>query len=135
MEREQLLQNNSQFADQMVVRKLSTRHDGKREAYLTKCQVAVDGKIVDAPENHGILTVFNLKSKRYEVKFLRSRQSEMCSPKIIDGGIDKFRNRRFGWMLQRNINANRLTNEIRLRRGLLHDGCRQGHGGSLQCRR
>lgn len=63
----QLLQNNTQFVGYTMVRKLSMRHDGVHEVYLTKCQAAVDGKIEDAPGNYGILTVFNLKSKRYEV--------------------------------------------------------------------
>lgn len=133
MERKQLIQNNSQFAGRMVVRKLSTRHDGEREVYLTKSKAVVDSKRKDMPEELGILTVFNLKSKRYvvdgssrkrvpdfieEVKFLRSRQSDKHFPKVIDCGIEKVGNRRFGWMLQQNINANSLTNEIKLQRGL-----------------
>ncbi len=133
MERKQLLQNNSQFAGRKVVRKLSTRHDGEREVYLTKSKAVVDGKTEDAPENLGILTVFNLKSERYEVdgssrkrvpdfieevKFLRSRQADKHFPKVIDCGIEKVGNRRLGWMLQQNINANSLTNEIKLQRGL-----------------
>lgn len=133
MERKQLLQNNSQFAGREVVRKLSTRHDGEREVYLTKSKAVVDGKTEDALENLRILTVFNLKSKRYgvdgssrkrvpdfieEVKFLRSRQSDKHFPKVIDCGIEKVGNRRLGWMLQQNINANSLTNEIKLQRGL-----------------
>lgn len=133
MERKQLLQNNSQFAGRKVVRKLSTRHDGEREVYLTKSKAVVDGKAEDAPENLGILTVFNLKSERYEVdgssrkrvpdfieevKFLRSRQADKHFPKVIDCGIEKVGNRRLGWMLQQNINANSLTNEIKLQRGL-----------------
>lgn len=133
MERKQLIQNNSQFAGRMVVRKLSTRHDGEREVYLTKSKAVVDSKRKDMPEELGILTVFNLKSKRYvvdgssrkrvpdfieEVKFLRSRQSDKHFPKVIDCGIEKVANRRFGWMLQQNINANSLTNEIKLQRGL-----------------
>lgn len=133
MERKQLLQNNSQFAGRMVVRKLSTRHDGEREVYLTKCPAVVGGESEDAPENLGILTVFNLKSKRYEVvgssrkrvpdfieevKFLRSRQSDKYFPKVIDCGIEKIGNKRLGWMLQPKIDANSLTNEIKLQRGL-----------------
>lgn len=133
MERKQLIQNNSQFAGRMVVRKLSTRHDGEREVYLTKSKAVVDSMRKDMPEELGILTVFNLKSKRYvvdgssrkrvpdfieEVKFLRSRQSDKHFPKVIDCGIEKVGNRRFGWMLQQNINANSLTNEIKLQRGL-----------------
>lgn len=133
MERKQLIQNNSQFAGRMVVRKLSTRHDGEREVYLTKSKAVVDSMRKDMPEELGILTVFNLKSKRYvvdgssrkrvpdfieEVKFLRSRQSDKHFPKVIDCGIEKVANRRFGWMLQQNINANSLTNEIKLQRGL-----------------
>lgn len=129
----QLLKINSQFAGREVVRKLSTRHDGEREVYLTKSKAVVDGKTEDALENLRILTVFNLKSKRYgvdgssrkrvpdfieEVKFLRSRQSDKHFPKVIDCGIEKVGNRRLGWMLQQNINANSLTNEIKLQRGL-----------------
>lgn len=135
MERKQLLQNNSQFAGRKVVRKLSTRHDGEREVYLTKSKAVVDGKTEDAPENLGILTVFNLKSERYEVdgssrkrvpdfieevKFLRSRQADKHFPKVIDCGIEKVGNRRLGWMLQQNINANSLTNEIKLQRGAVY---------------
>lgn len=129
----QLIKINSQFAGRMVVRKLSTRHDGEREVYLTKSTVVVDGETEDAPENLGILTIFNLKSKRYEVdgssrkrvpdfieevKFLRSRQSDKYFPRVIDCGIEKVGNIRLGWMLQQNINANSLTNEIKLQRGL-----------------
>ena len=129
----QLLKINSQFAGRKLVRKLSTRHDGEREVYLTKSLAIVDGETEDASERYGILTVFNLKSKRYEVdgslrkrvpdfieevKFLRSRQSDKYFPKVIDCGIEKVGNRRLGWMLQQNINANSLTNEIKLQRGL-----------------
>ncbi len=128
-----LIRNNSQFVGRMVVRKLSARHDGVREVYLTKCPAVVEGETEYAPENYGILTVFNLKSKRYEVdgasrkrvpdfieevKFLRSRQSDKHFPKVIDCGIEKVGNRRLGWMLQQNIDANSLTNEIKLQRGL-----------------
>ena len=128
-----LLKINSQFTGQRVVHKLSTRHDGEREVYLTKCEAVVDGETDDAPENYRILTVFNLKSKRYEsdgsshkrvsdfieeVKFLRSRQSDKCFPRIIDCGIEKVGRRRLGWMLQPKIDANSLTNEIKLQRGL-----------------
>lgn len=134
MERgKQLLQNSSQFAGRMVVRKLSTRHDGVREVYLTKCPAVVDGETEDALESYGILTVFDLKSTRYEVdgasrkrvpdfieevKFLRTRQSDKYFPRFIDCGIEKVGNKRLGWMLQQNINANSLTNEIRLQKGL-----------------
>lgn len=112
MERKQLLQNISQFASLKVVRKLSTRHDGEREVYLTKSKAVIDGVREDVPENHKILTVFNLKSKRYnvdgssskrvpdfieEVRFLRSRQSEKYFQKVIDCGIEKVGNRRLGW--------------------------------------
>lgn len=128
----QLLKINSQFAGQIVVSKLSSRHDGEREVYLTKSNVAVDGETEDA-QNIGILTVFNLKSKRYEVdgssrkrvpdfieevKFLRSRQSDKYFSKVIECGIEKVGNRRLGWMLQPKIDANSLTNEIKLQRGL-----------------
>lgn len=133
MERKQLLQNNSKFAGYTVVRKLNTRHDGEREVYLTISKAVVDCVREDVPEELGILTVFNLKSKRYEVdgssrkrvpdfieeaKFLRNRQSDKYFPRIIDYGIEKVGNRRLGWMLQQNINANSLTNEIKLQRGL-----------------
>lgn len=133
MERKQLLQNNSQFAGWIVDRKLSTRHDGEREVYLTKSKAVVDGVREDVPDELGVLTVFNLKSKRYEVdgssrkrvpdfieevKFLRSRQSDKYFPSVIDCGIEKVGNRRLGWMLQPKIDANSLTNEIKLQRGL-----------------
>lgn len=128
-----LIRNNSLFAGRKVVRKLNTRHDGEREVYLTKSKAVVDGEIEDAPENYRTLTVFNLKSKRYEVdeslrkrvpdfieevKFLRNRQSDRYFPRIIYCGIEKVGNRRLGWMVQQNINANSLTNEIKLQRGL-----------------
>ncbi|MDE5629377.1 MAG: AAA family ATPase [Muribaculaceae bacterium] len=128
----QLLKINSQFAGRTVVRKLSTRHDGVREVYLTKSNAVVDG-MADPPENLAILTVFNLKSKRYEVdgssrkrvpdfieevKFLRSRHSDKYFPRLIDCGIEKVGNRRLGWMLQPQIDANSLTNEIKLQTGL-----------------
>lgn len=133
MSHSSLIKINSQFAGYTVVRKLNMRHDGEREVYLTKCEAVVDGKTEDAPENYGILTVFNFKSKRYEVdgasrkrvpdfieevKFLRSRQSDKYFPTVIDCGIEKVGNRRLGWMLQPKIDANSLTNEIKLQRGL-----------------
>lgn len=133
MERKQLLQNNSQFVGYTLVRKMSEYHDGEREVYLTKCQAIVDGDMEDVPENHGILTVFNLKSKRYEVdgsarkrvpdfieevRFLRSRKSGSNIPRIIDCGIERVGGKRLGWIMQPNINANSLTNEIKLQRGL-----------------
>ena len=122
----QLLKINSRFAGRVVVRKLSTRHDGVREVYLTKWQEGVSEKL-------GILTVFNLKSKRYEVdgasrkrvpdfieevKFLRNRQSDRYFPRVIDCGIERVGTVRLGWMLQHNIDANSLTKEIKLQRGL-----------------
>ncbi|MBD5415472.1 MAG: AAA family ATPase [Bacteroides sp.] len=122
----QLLKINSRFAGRVVVRKLSTRHDGVREVYLTKWQEGVLEKL-------GILTVFNLKSKRYEVdgasrkrvpdfieevKFLRNRQSDRYFPRVIDCGIERVGTVRLGWMLQHNIDANSLTKEIKLQRGL-----------------
>lgn len=122
----QLLKINSRFAGRVVVRKLSTRHDGVREVYLTKWQEGVSEKL-------GILTVFNLKSKRYEVdgaarkrvpdfieevKFLRNRQSDRYFPRVIDCGIERVGTGRLGWMLQHNIDANSLTKEIKLQRGL-----------------
>lgn len=129
-----LIRNNSQFADRRVVRKLSTRHDGEREVYLTQSKAVVDGAREDVQENFGILTVFNLKSKRYEVDgasrkrvpdfieevaFLRSCNDHSVGfAKVIDCGIEKVGRRRLGWMLQQNINANSLTNEIKLQRGL-----------------
>ncbi len=129
----QLLKNDSQFAGYTVVRKLSEHHDGEREVYLTKCQAIVDGDIEDVPENHGILTVFDLKSKRYEVdgsarkrvpdfieevRFLRSRKPGSNFPRIIDCGIEKTGCKKLGWVMQPNIVANSLTDEIRLQRGL-----------------
>lgn len=129
----QLLKINSQIAGQMVVSKLSSRHDGEREVYLTKSNAVVDGETEDASESYGILTVFNLKSKRYEVdgssrkrvpdfieevKFLRSQQTYKYFPSVIDCGIEKVGDRRLGWMLQPKIDANSLTNEIKLQRGL-----------------
>lgn len=129
----QLLKINSQIAGQMVVSKLSSRHDGEREVYLTKSNAVVDGETEDALESYGILTVFNLKSKRYEVdgssrkrvpdfieevKFLRSQQTYKYFPSVIDCGIEKVGDRRLGWMLQPKIDANSLTNEIKLQRGL-----------------
>ena len=126
MEQKQLLKINSRFAGRVVVSKLSTRHDGVREVYLTKWQEGVSEKL-------GILTVFNLKSKRYEVdgaarkrvpdfieevKFLRNRQSDRYFPRVIDCGIERVGTVRLGWMLQHNIDANSLTKEIKLQRGL-----------------
>lgn len=129
----QLLKINSQFADRIVVRKLSTRHDGEREVYLTKSKAIVDDETEDIPENYSILTVFNLIAKRYEnykssrkrvpdfieeIRFLRSRQSDNYFPKVIDCGVEKVGKRRLGWMLQPQIDANSLTNEIKLQQGL-----------------
>lgn len=132
MERKQLLKNRSQFAGYKVVRKLSTRHDGEREVYLVKYQAIDSDEVDDAQECDGILTVFNLNAKRYkvdgtarkhvpdfieEVKFLRSRKSE-CFPEVVDCGIGKASKNRLGWILQKYIDANTLTNEIRMQRGL-----------------
>lgn len=129
----QLLMNDSRFAGHKVVRKLSTRHDGEREVYLARCSDEPDSETADAPENFRIITVFDLKSKRYsngstsrkrvpdfinEVKFLRGRQSGKYFPKLVDCGIDKVGNRRLGWMSQQYSDAYSLTNEIKLQRGL-----------------
>lgn len=131
-----MLNNNSEFAGCTVVRKLSEHHDGEREVYLVKCQAIVDGGMEDKPENYGILTVFNLKSTRYdvdgsarkrvpdfieEVRFLRSRKPGSNFPRIIDCGIEKVGSKKLGWIMQPNIVANSLTDEIRLQRGLCMD--------------
>lgn len=125
----QMLKNNSQFAGYKVVRKLSSRHDGEREVYLVNLQSGDDSGSGDATEEEGILTVFNLKAKRYEVdgtarkrvpdfieevNFLRNCKPGGCFPEIIGCGIEKAGKNRFGWMLQRRIDAISLTDGIRM---------------------
>ena len=129
----QLIKNDSQFAGLTVVGKLSTRHAGEREVYLVKFRHPADDSAEDASESQGILTVFNLSSKRYdvdgttrkrvpdfieEVKFLRSVQSDRCFPVVIDCGIENVGHHRLGWMLQPKINAESLTDRLRLASGL-----------------
>ena len=63
----QLLKINSQIAGQMVVSKLSSRHDGEREVYLTKSNAVVDGETEDALESYGILTEIGRASCRERV--------------------------------------------------------------------
>lgn len=129
MRRKQLVQNNSQFAGYEVVRKLSTRHNEEREVYLVKCQSDSGCEQGDTLDGVGILTVFNLKAKRYEVdgvarkrvpdfieevKFLRECKSVGCFPEIIDCGIEKVGKKRLGWMVQRHVDGISLTDAIHM---------------------
>lgn len=129
----QLLKNKSQFAGYTVVRKLSTRHDGEREVYLVRSKSIADREQDDALDSDSILTVFNLKTKRYEVdgtarkrvpdfieevNFLRNCNPRVGLQKVLDCGIEKVGKNRFGWMLQQYIDATTLTAEIRMQKGL-----------------
>lgn len=112
----QLLENNSQFAGYTVVRKLSMRHDGVREVFLAKPRSVIEGTNEDSEELYAVLTVFNLKSKRYavdgssrkrvpdfieEVAFLRSRgESSNGFARVVDCGITKVGKMRLGWIAQ-----------------------------------
>lgn len=133
MEQEQLLQDGSVFADCLVIRKLSNRHNGEREVYLVKSSREVNDRLPEEPDHCGVLTVFNLKSNRYkiegsarkrtpdfieEVRFLRSRPTSAHFAKVVDFGIERSGKLRLGWMLQHTLEAKTLKSEILLQNGL-----------------
>lgn len=121
----QLLKDKDIFVKYMVTEKVNQHHDGEREVYR-----AYDTQ----RDKEFVLIVYNLGCKRYEsegivrkkvpdfideVAFLRNCSDlSVGFAKVVDCGIDKVGNIRLGWMLQQNINANSLTNEIKLQQGL-----------------
>ncbi len=119
MKNNPILQNNSQFAGYHVVGKLSTNHDGDREVYFAK----------DSANKAVVIVVYNLKSSRYlcknvsrkcvpdfieEVKICSTLKNK-CFPKILNRGIDKVGNRRFGWIAQQFVDGKSLANEMQQR--------------------
>lgn len=121
----QLLKDKDIFVKYMVTEKVNQHHDGEREVYR-----AYDTQ----RDKEFVLIVYNLGCKRYEsegiarkkvpdfideVAFLRNCSDlSVGFAKVVDYGIEKVGNIRLGWMLQQNINANSLTNEIKLQQGL-----------------
>ncbi|MDE6339489.1 MAG: hypothetical protein K2K97_06855, partial [Muribaculaceae bacterium] len=119
-----LLRNNSQMAGQMVVRKLSTHHDGVREVYLTKCLKIFDGQTEDMPDHNGVLTVFNLESERYapmkedarkrmpdfidEVRFIKTHKGLKGIPQYVSSGICRHNGQRLAWMVQKWVAGNTM---------------------------
>ncbi len=114
-----LLKLHTTFAGYMVVEKLSQHHDGEREVYRT--YDTQSGKEL-------ALTVFNLKSKRYEVDGIARK----CQPDFIeevrfltslgfkcknfvhveDTGIYQKGSQRLGWMAQDWIHGDTLASAI-----------------------
>ncbi|MDE6669627.1 MAG: hypothetical protein K2K26_08085, partial [Muribaculaceae bacterium] len=89
----QIFEENDSFAGLTVRQKLSRHHDGEREVYLAS----------DAEGNNVVLTVFDLRSKRYtadrtevskrqpdfieEVRFLKNSTKVRGIPSFINSGI------------------------------------------------
>ena len=121
----QLLKDKDIFVKYMVTEKVNQHHDGEREVYR-----AYDTQ----RDKEFALIVYNLGCKRYESESIARKKvpdfiDEVafllnCSDlsvgfaKVVDCGIEKVGKRRLGWMLQPKIDANSLTNEIKLQRGL-----------------
>lgn len=121
----QLLKDKDIFVKYMVTEKVNQHHDGEREVYR-----AYDTQ----RDKEFVLIVYNLGCKRYESEGIARKKVpdfidevaflQNCSDlsvgfaKVVDCGIEKVGNIRLGWMLQQNINANSLTNEIKLQQGL-----------------
>lgn len=126
MEQKQILHNNSEFAGYTIVDKLSHRHDREREVY----------RAIDREGRSVVLTVFNIKSRRYavdrskrkfqpdfieEVRFYKEcaaagHKDIMGLPKYLGCSIDTYGHQRYGWVAQEFIDGNSLDVEI----------CRQG---------
>lgn len=124
-----MINNNSEFAGYKIVGKLSQHHDGVREVYQA---VDSDGRSV-------VLTVFNIKSRRYaadrstrkrqpdfidEVRFYKEcaaaagHKDVMGLPKYLGCGIDTHSHHRYGWLAQEFIDGNSLDAEI-IRQGVI----------------
>lgn len=129
----QLLDNDTLFAGHRVLRRLSARHGGEREVYAANVSPAESAAGEETAEYDAVLTVFNLKSKRYsaddvdssrvpdsieEVRFLRSiKDSEVFLP-VIDCGVEKAGDTPLVWMLQKRVEGDTLSAEIHQRSGL-----------------
>lgn len=124
-----MINRNSEFACYKIFGKLSQYHDGVREVYQA---VDSDGRSV-------VLTVFNIKSRRYaadrstrkrqpdfidEVRFYKEcaaatgHKDVMGLPKYLGCGIDTYRHHRYGWVAQEFIDGDSLDAEI-LRQGVI----------------
>ncbi len=103
----QIFEENDSFAGLTVRQKLSRHHDGEREVYLAS----------DTDGNDVVLTVFDLRSKRYtvdnkdtgkrqpdfieEVRFLKNYASVKGLPSFISSGITSYKRHRYGWITQK----------------------------------
>lgn len=129
----QLLENNTLFAGHRVLRRLSARHGGEREVYAANVSPAESAAGEETAEYDAVLTVFNLKSKRYavddidsnrvpdfieEVRFLRSTKDSDVFIPVIDCGVGKVGDTPLAWMLQKRVEGETLSAEIRQRCGL-----------------
>ena len=106
-----LLKLKYEFAGYKVVGKISSHHDGEREVY----------EVVDADNQKVVLTVFNLKSKRYqvesidsidEVRFVKNHTSLKGVPKYLASGTNICRRKRLGWMVQEFIDGQTIDEVI-----------------------
>lgn len=124
MEQKQQLINNSEFAGYRIVGKLSRHHEGEREVYHS----------IDGEGRQVALTVFDIKCRRYatdrsarkrlpdfieEVRFYKEcaaaagYEDVSGLPKYLGCGIDTYRHRRYGWVVQEYFEGERLDMEIR----------------------
>lgn len=114
----QILEENDSFAGLTVRQKLSRHHDGEREVYLAS----------DTEGNSVVLTVFDLRSKRYsadrteiskrqpdfiqEVRFLRNTNKIKGVPSFLGSGITSHRRHRYGWITQKYFKGDTLESLI-----------------------
>lgn len=124
-----MIKNNTEFVGYKVVGKLSRHHEGEREVYH-----AIDGE-----GRQVALSVYDIKCRRYATdRSARKRQPDFieevrfykeCAaaagyedvpglPKYLGCGIDTYRNRRYGWVVQEYFEGESLDVEIR-RQGII----------------
>ncbi|MDE5877691.1 MAG: AAA family ATPase [Muribaculaceae bacterium] len=114
----QIFEENDSFAGLTIRQKLSRHHDGEREVYLAS----------DTEGNDVVLTVFDLRSKRYsaerseaskrqpdfieEVRFLKNNAKLKGVPSFIESGITSHRRHRYGWITQKYFKGDTLETLI-----------------------
>ena len=129
MEQRQLIKNDTKFGDYDIATLMSHHHVGEREVY----------RAVDSDGRSVVLTVFNIKSRRYaadrstrkrqpdfidEVRFYKEcaaatgHKDVMGLPKYLGCGIDTYGHHRYGWVAQEFIDGDSLDAEI-LRQGVI----------------
>ena len=116
-EKQTLLTRNDFFNDYVVGEKLSTHHDGEREVY----------EATDSKGKKVVLTVFNVKSRRYavngcarrrqpdfidEVRYLKNLSGCGAVSDVIDSGMTSVKRRRLGWIVQKFIEGESLEELI-----------------------